>query len=82
LLRLIAEAVLEMFQDFDLRGFQRFLESIGKADEKMFPGDRGRAGHDAYRAARMHQRVVRPPHFHERNDLRSGEDVVRLVGHQ
>jgi len=29
----------------------------------------------------MHQRMIGPAHFHERNDLCSGKDIVWLMGH-
>ena len=70
-----------MFQHFQLRALQRVFEAIGEADEKAFSCHRRRARHHAHRAARMHEGIVRAAHFHQRNHLRSGKDVVRLMGH-
>ena len=51
----ITQAILEVFQHFDLRRFQSFLKAVGKADEIVFSFNRRRAGDDTHRAARMHR---------------------------
>ncbi len=79
LLRAVAKPILEVLQHFDLCWLQCFLKSVWKSNEIILPFNRWCAGDDPHRAARMHQGMIRPAHFHERDDLRSCEDVIRLV---
>ena len=76
-----AEAVFEMFQDVELVAGQRGFKAVGKADKEFFSGHGWRAGYDADRATRMLEGVVGAAYFNKRHDLRSGRDVVWLMGH-
>jgi len=70
-----------VFQDVELVAGEGGFEAVGETDEEFLLVAGGRAGDDADRAARMHERVVRPAHFDEGDHLCAGEDVVRLVRH-
>ena len=75
------QTIFEVFQDIELLTGERRFETVRRTNEKLGLIACGRARDDTHRAAGMHQRVVRSPHFDQRNDLRSGKDVVRLVRH-
>ena len=77
----LSEAILEVLQDLHLFRRERGLETIGKADQEPFSLDSRGPRHDADRATRVHERVVRPPHCGKGNDLGSSRDVEWLVRH-
>lgn len=68
-------------QDVQLLFGERGFKTIREPDEKFFACDCRGAGDHALRAAWMNQGVVCPAHFDQGNDLCSGKNVVRLVGH-
>ena len=70
-----------MFEDLELLAGEGSFEAIGKADEERFLIAGWSACDDADGAAWVHERIVRPANFDEGDDLGSGENVVRLVGH-
>jgi hypothetical protein len=70
-----------MLQDFQLGRFKRGFEAIGETDQVFFSGHRRRTRDHTHCATRMHERVARSADFHECDNLRSSENVVRLVRH-
>ena len=76
------QPIFEMFQDFELGGFEGFLEAVGEADEVVFPGYGRGAGDDADGAAGVDKGVAGSSYFHKRNDLGPGKDVIGRVRHR
>jgi cytochrome c553 len=77
----ISHSVLKMFQDIQLLLGKRSLETIRKANQEFLSLHRRRAGYHANGAARLDERIVRPPNLDQRHNLCPGKNVVRLVRH-
>ncbi len=72
---------IEVLENLYLVALREELEAVREPLQEVVLLPRRRARYDAHGAARMHEGIVRSPHFHPRHDLRAGGDVVSVIRH-